>query len=226
MKLSEIPINARVQIRVSHKELRYECEAVVVAKDDSLYLTPIKHEGQLIDFTSDKIQILLFYVTLDRRVYGWSGCRIRTDNYQGKLCHRLTTKRDGVRVNRRTEPRIRTNLNAELQCPSDDKEKEVVVINYSENGVGFVCPSSIMERDWPHCTLVYEDYPHQMRAHLKVHIIRCSQMSNGKYRCGARILAPDDAWISYVHDRLEAIKERRPEPENGDNSSDKGNGAN
>jgi hypothetical protein len=215
MKIAEIPINAYVQIRVSHQDRRFECEALVVAKDDSLYLMPIKHDGQMIDFTSDKVQILAFYVTPDRKVYGWSGCRIRTDNYQGKLCHRLTTKRDGVRVNRRTEPRIQTNYDAVLRCPSDDEEKDIIVINYSENGVGFVCADKILERDWAHSSLVYDDYHAKMRVVMKIHILRCTPMSHGRSRYGAKIIQPGDEWISYVHNKLEEIKEKKAEAAEG-----------
>ena len=78
MKIGEIPVNTTVQIRVSQEELKYECTAIVVAtRDDGLFLTPIKHNGQLVDFSSDKIQILTFYVNYNKLVLGWSGCRIR-----------------------------------------------------------------------------------------------------------------------------------------------------
>ena len=139
MKIGEIPANATIQIRVMKGDMKFECLAVVVAtRDDGVCLTAIKHDGQLIDFTSPKIQILVFYVNSDRQAFGWSGCRIRKDTYQGKLCHVLTTKRDSVRVNRRGEPRIRTEMNATLRTLSDDREREIIVRNYSENGIGFM----------------------------------------------------------------------------------------
>jgi hypothetical protein len=216
MRISEVPVNEAVQIRVSHGELKYECAAVVVAaKDDNLYLTPIKHQGQIIDFNSEKIQILVFYVTPERLVFGWSGCRIRKDIFQGKLCHHLTTKRDGVRVNRRSEPRIYTEMAEIVRCPSDDREKEVVVRNYSENGIGFTCKSSIPERDWPYCSLVYEDHQQQIRVVLRIHILRCTELPNGHYRCGARILVSDETWVSYVQNKLEVLKERKNENAEG-----------
>jgi hypothetical protein len=212
MKISEIPINESVQIRVSQGDLKFECTAVVVAaKDDNLYLTPIKHEGQIIDFNSEKIQILVFYVSPERHVFGWSGCRIRKDIFQGKLCHHLDTKRDGIRVNRRSEPRIYTEMNAILRCPSDDKEKEIIVRNYSENGIGFTVKSNIPERDWPYSSLVYEDRQQQIRVVMRVHILRCTELPSGNYRCGARILQPDDEWIGYVQKKLEVLKERKNE---------------
>ena len=60
MKIGEIPANATIQIRVMKGEKKFECLAVVVAtRDDGLFLTPIKHDGQLIDFSSQNIQILV-----------------------------------------------------------------------------------------------------------------------------------------------------------------------
>ena len=80
MKIGEVPANAKIQIRVMKGEKKFECLAVVVAtRDDGLFLTPIKHEGQIIDFSSPNIQILAFYVNSDRQAFGWSGCRIRKD---------------------------------------------------------------------------------------------------------------------------------------------------
>ena len=209
MKIGEIPVNATIQIRVMKGEKKFECLAIVVAtRDDGLYLTPVKHEGQLIDFSSPKIQILAFFVNEQRQAFGWSGCRIRKDTYQGKLCHLLTTKRDSVRVNRRGEPRIRTEMNAILRTISDDKEREIVVRNYSENGIGFVCANSIPEREWTPVTIIYEDRLQQLRVVMRVNILRGMELPSGLFKYGAHIPQPDPAWTKYVQRKLEDIRER------------------
>ena len=209
MKIGEIPANAKIQIRVMKGEKKFECLAVVVAtRDDGLFLTPIKHDGQIIDFSSPNIQILAFYVNSDRQAFGWSGCRIRKDTYQGKLCHLLTTKRDSVRVNRRGEPRIHTEMNAILRTLSDDREQEIVVRNYSENGLGFVCAKKIVERDWRPVTVIYEDRLKQLRVVLHADILRGIELPNGLFKYGAHILKPDEAWTKYVRNKLADIKER------------------
>lgn len=212
MKIGEIPINATIQIRVMRGDKRFECLAVVVAtRDEGLYLTPIKYEGQLLDFSSDKIQIMVFYVNSDRQAFGWSGCRIRKDIYQGKLCHLLTTKRDSVRVNRRGEPRIRTEMNAILRILADDNEREIVVKNYSENGIGFVCAKQIHERDWRPVTIIYEDRLYQLHAVLHVNILRGMELPNGLFKYGGHILQPEEAWLAYVRNKLEKIRQREQE---------------
>lgn len=209
MKIGELPINSTVQIRVSQGEMRYECNAIVVAtRDDGLFLTPIKHKGQMIDFASDKVQILAFYVDENRRAIGWSGCRIRKDTYQNKLCHVLTTKRDSVRVNRRGELRIRTDMNAVLRTISSDEEKEIVIRNYSENGMAFVSATNIHERDFLGATVVYEDAPQQFRVVMRLHILRKTENSNGTYFYGARIYQPDESWIKYVAVKTDELKQR------------------
>ena len=214
MKIGEIPANATIQIRVMKGDMKFECLAIVVAtRDDGLYLTPIKHDGQIIDFSSPKIQILAFFVNSDRQAFGWSGCRIRKDTYQGKLCHLLTTKRDSVRVNRRGEPRIRTEMNAILRTISDDKEREIVVRNYSENGIGFVCAKSIPERDWTPVTIIYEDRLQQLRVVMRANILRGMELPNGLFKYGAHILQPDEAWTKYVRKKLENIRERNQSEE-------------
>lgn len=212
MKIGEIPANATIQIRVIKGEMKFECLAVVVAtRDDGLYLTPIKHEGQLIDFSSPKIQILAFYVNTDRQAFGWSGCVIRKEIYQGKLCHLLISKRDSVRVNRRGEPRIRTELKAILRTVIDDRERDIVVRNYSENGIGFVCPNKIQERDWPMIAIMYEDVMEPFHIVMRVNILREIELPNGMFKYGAHIQQPDEAWTEYVKKKLSRIRQRNQE---------------
>lgn len=209
MKIGEVPVNAMIQIRVMRGEKKFECMGVVVAtREDGLYLAPIKHEGQMIDFAVENIQIFAFYVDENRQAFGWSGCRIRRDTYQHKLCHLLVTKRDSVKVNRRGEPRIRTEMNATVRTLADDKEREIVVRNYSENGIGFVCKSAIPKKDWTPVSLVYEDRLQQMRVVLRVNILREIELPSGLYKYGGTILQPDEEWLRYVKNKLEAIKER------------------
>ena len=214
MKIGEIPANATIQIRVMKGDMKFECLAVVVAtRDDGLYLTPIKHDGQLIDFSSQQIQILAFFVTPERQAFGWSGCVIRKEIYQGKLCHLLTTKHDSVRVNRRGEPRIRTEMKAILRTVIDDKEREIVVRNYSENGFGFVCANSIPERDWSMVAIIYEDRLESFQAVMRVNILRGLEMPNGLFKYGAHIIQPDEAWTKYVRGKLARIRQRNQEQE-------------
>ncbi len=209
MKIGEVPVNAMIQIRVMRGEKKFECMGVVVAtREDGLYLAPIKHEGQMIDFAVENIQIFAFYVNENRQAFGWSGCRIRKDTYQHKLCHLLVTRRDSVRVNRRGEPRIRTEMNATLRTLADDKEREIVVRNYSENGIGFVCKNAIPKKDWTPVSVVYEDRLQQIRIVLRVNILREIELPSGLYKYGGTILQPDEEWLRYVQHKLEAIKER------------------
>ena len=121
------------------------------------------------------------------------------------------TKRDSVRVNRRGEPRIRTEMNATVRTLADDKEREIVVRNYSENGIGFVCKNAIPKKDWTPVSLVYEDRLQQLRAVLRVNILREIELPSGLYKYGGTILQPDEEWLRYVKNKLEAIKERDQE---------------
>lgn len=209
MKIGEIPINTTVQIRVSQEEMKYECTAIVVAtRDDGLFLTPIKHNGQLIDFSSDKIQILTFYVNEKKQVMGWSGCRIRKDTFQGKLCHVLTTKRLGKRVNRRSEARIHTELNATLHTVADGREREIIIRDYGENGVGFLCQQEVLERDFMGCNLIFEDAQQSLHVILRLHILRQVEHANSIFHLGAKIVQPDEVWTGYVKNKMEELRER------------------
>lgn len=214
MKVGEIPVNATIQVRVVKGDQKFECMGVVVAtREDGLYLTPLKYRGQILDFSSDSIQIFLFYVSPERQAFGWSTCRIRKDIYQRKLCHLLTTKKESVRVNRRKEPRIRTDLQAKLRTLSDDEEHDIVIRNYSKGGVGFLSKKSISEHDWAATKLVYDDAQLQQRFVLRLNILHRRELPNGLIRYGACIPQADTAWIRYVEQKLTAIRERDQETE-------------
>ncbi len=210
MKIGEIPPNSTIQIRAIKGDMKFECSAVVVAtRDDGLFLAPVKHEGHIIDFSSDGVQLLAFYVNDMRQAFGWSGCRIRKDTYRGKMCHLLVTKRDSVRVNRRTEPRIKTDMNATARSIFDDSEREITVCDISANGIGFFCEKNIPERDWATMTVIYEDRLEGLYESMRVHILREMEQDNGRFRYGARILQSDEAWPAYVQDKLQKLRERR-----------------
>lgn len=220
MKIGEIPPNATIQIRAVKGDMKYECLAVVVAtRDDGLYLSPVKHQGKVVDFSGSGIHLLAFYVNEKGQAFGWSGCRIRTDIYQRKRCHLLTTKSESVRVNRRAEPRIRTEINAALRTISDDKKWDIVVRNYSVHGMGFTCNKSIPERDRKPVTIIYEDKLYPMEILMRADILRETETSNGTFKYGAYIPQPDEAWKDYVQTKLERIKERQHPTEDADEHS-------
>ncbi|MDD6038565.1 MAG: PilZ domain-containing protein [bacterium] len=209
MKIHDIPINGIIQIRVTQADMRFECDAIVVAtREDGLYLTPIKHEGQLIDFQSDKVQILAFYIVDGKQPLGWSGCRIRKDTYQGKLCHVLTTKKDSVRVNRRGAPRIKTDMNASVRYLTEDREIDVIVRNYSKTGICFTSRTDIHRRDYGAIVLTIHDLQHQKRVVLRLYVLRKVPISDGFYSYGAKIVQPEEAWEEYVALKTEDIKKK------------------
>lgn len=217
MKIGEIPTNATIQIRAVKGERKFECLAVVVAtRDDGLYLSPVKHEGKILDFSGSGIQLLTFYVNENGQAFGWSGCRIRTDIYQRKRCHLLTTKSESVRVNRRSEPRIRTEIKAVLRTISDDRKWDIVVRNYSAHGLGFVCAKSIPERDRKPVTIIYEDKLYPLEILMRADILRETETGNGMFKYGAYIPQPDKAWTEYVQNKLERIKEQHRPAEDED----------
>lgn len=212
MKIHNIPINGIIQIRVTQGDLRFECDAIVVAtREDGLYLSPIKHEGQIIDFQSDKVQILAFFVMDGKQPLGWSGCRIRTDTYQGKRCHVLTTKKDSVRVNRRGAPRIKTDMNATVRYLTEDREIDVIVRNYSTTGICFATRTDIPKHDYGAIVLTIHDIQHQKRVVLRLYVLRQVPMSDGFYSYGAKIVQPEADWEEYVALKTEDIKKKLSE---------------
>lgn len=214
MRIGEIPVNERIQIRVVQGDLRFECEAIIVAKrDDKLYLSPIKHEGQIIDFRGDKLQILAFYVGNGGQAVGWSACRIKKDIVHGKLCHVLTSSRDSVRVNRRMEKRIRTDMRAALRTMSMEKEVEINLKNYSLGGVGFVSALDIRESEFYPVALLFADHVQGFRISMRIHILRKLPYQDNLFYYGAQITPAEDRWVDYVQKKMTDLQARQKKPD-------------
>lgn len=209
MKISEIKLGEIIQVRVAKDEKKFECIAQVVAtRDDGIVVTLMKHGGQVIDFSGEGLQILAFYVTENHHPIGWSGVRIKRDTYQGKACHIIFSKKDSVRVNRRSMQRIRTEMHATVRVKSSSYDIEAVIKNYSIGGIGFVTKTDIMELDFLPATIVYQDLGKNFKAVHRVQIMRKELFDEKTFIYGARILSPSPDWEDYVQSKLIDLQNR------------------
>lgn len=199
MKIYQVPVGKKVQIRVTSGDAKYECEGVVVASQDTdLYLQLIRHKGQVIDFTSDKVKILAFYVKNEKETLGWDSCKIKKMTYNGKVFHLISSKGQCIKVNRRSAPRLKTALNGVVRVKSHEQDIDVVIVDVSLGGLGFISRQNIFEQDYSLAMLRFEDGQLQTAMDVTMRIMRKEEMPDGTYRFGAKVLAQDGTWIDYV----------------------------
>lgn len=203
MKINEVAVGEIIQVRVSKGEKKFECIAQVVAsRDDGIIVTLMKFGGQVIDFAGEGLQILAFYVSDNNQPIGWSGIRIKKDVFQGKYCHIIFSKKESVRVNRRSMQRIRTEMNATVRVKSSQYDVEAIIRNYSLGGIGFTSKTDIMELDFLPANIVYEDGAKHFKVVHRVQIMRKELYDRNTYMYGARILNPSEEWEDYVQAKL------------------------
>lgn len=203
MKISEIAVGEIIQVRVTRGEKKFECIAQVVSpRDDGIVVTLMKFGGQVIDFSGDGLQILAFYVAENNHPIGWSGVRIKKDIYQGKQCHIIFSKKESVRVNRRSMQRIRTEMNATIRVKSSQYDIEAIIRNYSIGGIGFTSKTDIMEMDFMPANITYEDGANHFKVVHRIQIMRKELYDSKTYIYGARIINPSTEWEDYVQGKL------------------------
>ncbi len=209
MKINEIAVGEIIQVRVTRGEKKFECIAQVVnSRDDGIVVTLMKFGGQVIDFSGEGIQILAFYVNKENQPIGWSGVRIKKDIYQGKYCHIIFSKKDSVRVNRRSMQRIRTEMNAIVRVKSSQYDVEAVIRNYSIGGLCFTSKSDIMELDFMPANIMYEDGAKHFKVVHRIQIMRKELFDSKTYIYGARIISPSEEWEDYVQAKLIELSKR------------------
>lgn len=210
MKINEIPLGEFIQVRVAQGDLKFETTAqVVLAREDGVVCSLMKYKGQVLDFSSDAIQIMAFYIKDNVQPIGWSGIKIKREIVQGKSSHIIFCKRDSVRVNRRSVKRIRTEMNAIVRLKSSPHDVEVVVRNYSMGGLSFITKTNINELDYLPANLLFEDRAKEVKVVHKIHILRKELYDNTRYTYGCSIIDPSDTWQDYVESKLLELTQRQ-----------------
>ena len=110
MKISELKRGQKVTIRCKHKTLLVDVDATVAGvRSEVVLLELIRHDGQIVDFTSPHVHIITIYEDGLDMPKAWTNCRIQKRTVDVKQYLALAAPKAIVKVNRRKVSRILLN---------------------------------------------------------------------------------------------------------------------
>ena len=87
MKISELKKGQKVTVRCKYKTLLVDMDAVVAGvRSEVVLLELIRHEGQVVDFSSPHVQIITIYEDGLDMPKAWTNCRIQKRTRQAVSC--------------------------------------------------------------------------------------------------------------------------------------------
>ena len=111
MKISELKKGQKVTVRCKYKTLLVDMDAVVAGvRSEVVLLELIRHEGQVVDFSSPHVQIITIYEDGLDMPKAWTNCRIQKRTVDGRQYHALAAPKTSVKVNRRKVARVVMNM--------------------------------------------------------------------------------------------------------------------
>ena len=126
-------------------------DAVVAGvRSEVVLLELIRHEGQVVDFSSPHVQIITIYEDGLDMPKAWTNCRIQKRTVDGRQYHALAAPKNSVRVNRRKVSRIVLDMPGKLKISNQPEDVEIIIHDLCVNGIGIQSPVKIEEQDLRH----------------------------------------------------------------------------
>lgn len=208
MKLSELKKGQKLTIRCKHNTLLVDVEAYVSDfRGEIVLLQLIRHEGQVVDFSSPNVQLIAIYEDGLDMPKAWTNCRIQRRTVDGKEYHALAAPKASIRVNRRKVPRVILNLPGKLRVTNVPSGLDIIVHDISVNGVGIQTSTKIEEQEFRHLQVYFLDEAHDdEEVRVEARVIWKKELAEGSYFYGCRLTHAEENLAYYVADKLREEK--------------------
>ena len=123
---------------------------VAGVRSEVVLLELIRHDGQIVDFSSPHVHIITIYEDGEDMPKAWTNCRIQRRTVDGRQFHALAAPKASVKVNRRKVSRIIIDKQGKLKISNVPNGVDITIHDLSVNGIGFQCPRKIEEQDVRH----------------------------------------------------------------------------
>lgn len=209
MKISELKKGQKVTVRCKHKSLLVDKEAVVAGvRSEVVLLELIRHEGQVIDFSSQNVQIITLYEDGLDMPKAWTNCKIQRRTIDGREYHALAAPRGSVKVNRRRVARIVLNKPGRLKLSNMSKSVEIMIHDLCVNGIGFESPVKIEEQDVRHLYIQFidEEKDDEEEIKLEARVVWKKELSGGRFFYGCRLSNAEENLGYYIANKMRNMK--------------------
>ncbi len=158
MKISELKKGQKITIRCKQKEMIADIDAAVADhRGDVVLLDLIRHDGQVVDFSSTQVQLIVLYEDGLDMPKAWTNCRIQRRTVGGREYHALAAPKNSVRVNRRKVARVVLDLPGKLRVSSVKEGLDITIHDLCVNGIGILSPVKIEEQELKHLQISFMD---------------------------------------------------------------------
>ena len=138
MKISEIKPDYEISINVrSGSNKGNFVTTPAYAEEDYLYVEPFYYDRFMLSFEGDLKIDMTAYVPGELPYY-WRAVQISKVEVKGKTYHKITSKLEGVRVNRRSSLRLPVGTRGIAVLQKGGVEHRVEIHNISATGISFI----------------------------------------------------------------------------------------
>ena len=208
MKLSELRKDQKVTIRCKFKTLLVDMNAQVAEiRGEVILLNLIRHEGQVVDFSSPNVQIITIYEDGLDMPRAWVNCKIQRRTVGGREYHALAAPKPSVRVNRRKVPRILMNVPGKLRVTNEPDGLDIIIHDLCVNGIGIQTEVKIDEHELKHLQIDFVDEEADEEViKVEARMVWKKELKSGGYFYGCRLNHTEENLGYYIANK---IRERR-----------------
>ena len=209
MKISELKKGQKVTIRCKHKDLLVDMAAVVAGvRSEVVLLELIRHEGQVVDFSSPNVQIIALYEDGLDMPKAWVNCKIQRRTVEGREYHAIAAPRGSVKVNRRKVARVVLNMPGTLRLSNGPVD--IMIHDLCVNGIGFQCSIKIEEQDVRHLYIQFmdEEKDDEEDIKLEARVVWKKELPGEGYFYGCRLTNAEENLGYYIAEKMRATQDR------------------
>ena len=207
MKISELKKGQKVTVRCKYKTLLVDMDAVVAGvRSEVVLLELIRHEGQVVDFSSPHVQIITIYEDGLDMPKAWTNCRIQKRTVDGRQYHALAAPKTSVKVNRRKVARGVMNMPGRLKISNAPDGQDILIHDLCVDGIGFECPVKIEEQDVRHLYIQFvdeqRDEDEEEPINVEARVVWKKELPKGGFFYGCRLVNAGENLGYYLADKM------------------------
>jgi hypothetical protein len=207
LKISELKKGQKVTVRCKYKTLLVDMDAVVAGvRSEVVLLELIRHEGQVVDFSSPHVQIITIYEDGLDMPKAWTNCRIQKRTVDGRQYHALAAPKTSVKVNRRKVARVVMNMPGRLKISNAPDGQDILIHDLCVDGIGFECPVKIEEQDVRHLYIQFvdeqRDEDEEEPINVEARVVWKKELPKGGFFYGCRLVNAGENLGYYLADKM------------------------
>lgn len=211
MKLSELKKGDKITIRCKQRDMIADVSATIAdIRGELIFLELVRHDGQVLDFSSPNVDLIVIYEDGLDMPKAWTRCKIQRKVVEGRQYHVLASPNPSVRINRRRVSRVELGLPGSLDTST--VEMEITIQNISANGIGFVAPQKIEKQDHRHLRITFTDAAadedeEDVELRLEARVAWSRELKEGGFFYGCRLTHAEENLGYYVARKMREFRD-------------------